>query len=153
YLPDGTEETYEGFTTVIAGLDNIAARRWLNDMLCSFVELDEDGDIDLVVTTLGGPLVVLRNDLRVGRHLTLSLGGRTPNVNGLGARVRLTANGVTQTREAHTGSGYLSQGDTRLHFGLGDASSVERIEVTWPDGSRQTLGPTPADQTLVVTQP
>ena len=46
YLPDGTEETYEGFTTVIAGLDNIAARRWLNDMLCSFVELDEDGDID-----------------------------------------------------------------------------------------------------------
>lgn len=46
HLHDGTVETYEGFTTVIAGLDNIAARRWLNDMLCSFVELDEDGDID-----------------------------------------------------------------------------------------------------------
>ncbi|MAF09565.1 hypothetical protein CMK11_03865 [Candidatus Poribacteria bacterium] len=116
-------------------------------------DIDEDGDIDLVVTTLGGPLVVLRNDMRVRHWLTLSLVGKAPNVGALGARVRLTANGVTQTRETHGGSGYLSHSDARLHFGLGAASSVGQVEITWPDGTKQTLGPTPVDRTLVVAQP
>jgi hypothetical protein len=57
----------------------------------------------------------------------------------IGARVKLTAAGVTQTDEVHSGGSYLSQSDTRLHFGLGSAKKIDRVEIRWPSGAVETL--------------
>jgi hypothetical protein len=57
----------------------------------------------------------------------------------IGARVKLVAGGVTQTDEVHSGGSYLSQNDTRLHFGLGSAKRIDRVEIRWPSGAVETL--------------
>ena len=116
-------------------------------------DIDNDGDVDLVVTTLAGDLVVLRNELRVGHWLSVTLRGRGANREAMGARVIVTAGGAVQMREVHGGSGYLGQSSRWLHFGLGDVAEIERVDIVWPDGVKQSLGATRADQRLVVNQP
>jgi hypothetical protein len=57
----------------------------------------------------------------------------------IGARIKLVAGGMTQTDEVHSGGSYLSQSDTRLHFGLGSAKKIDRVEIRWPSGQTETL--------------
>lgn len=95
-------------------------------------DIDNDGDLDLLVTNNGQTADLLRND-SVRRNSVLIravLSGREA----VGARVRVTAGGRTQVRHVRAGSSYLGQNDQRLHFGLGEAAMVDRIEVTWPSG-------------------
>jgi hypothetical protein len=111
-------------------------------------DLDDDGDLDLVISNLSGPAVVLRNDSRGGHWLRLVLRDRGANPEAVGARVWLSSGGRTQYREV-TGSGsYLSNNDRRLHFGLGTATVADTIEIAWPDGARETHRAVPADRTL-----
>jgi hypothetical protein len=116
-------------------------------------DIDNDGDVDLVVTNNGGPLEVLRNN--AGRErpaLVVRVAGVRSNRNGIGARVMIAAQGHTQMREVKSGSSYLGQNDLRVHFGLGDATRVERIDVRWPDGQVETIRAVPADQMVTVTE-
>ena len=76
----------------------------------------------------------------------LKLAGTRSNRSALGAKVRLTAAGRTQIDEVRSGGSYLSQNDLRLHFGLGAAQRVDRIEIEWPSGARQTLRDVAADR-------
>ena len=116
-------------------------------------DFDNDGDVDLVITNNGGPLDVLRNNTsRDGHALEVRVVGVKSNRNGIGARVTITAQGRTQMREVKSGSSYLGQNDLRVHFGLGDARRVERIDVRWPDGQVETIRDVPADQILTVTE-
>jgi hypothetical protein len=108
-------------------------------------DIDNDGDVDLVVTNNGGPLEVLRNNADRTRHaLTVRAG--------IGARVTITLQGRMQMREVKSGSSYLGQNDLRLHFGLGDATRVERMDIRWPDGKVETVRDVAADQIVTVTE-
>ena len=116
-------------------------------------DLDNDGDLDLVISNQAGPAVVLRNDSARGHWLTLALRGRGGNREAIGAKVWLDAGGRRQYRELHGGGGYESVGDRRLHFGLGAASRVERLEIRWPDGLREVSTSLAADRILRIERP
>jgi hypothetical protein len=84
--------------------------------------------------------MVLHNQGVPGRHwVTFELQGTKSNRLAIGARVKLIAGGVTQTEEVHSGGGYLSQNDLRIHFGLGAAKKVDSLEIHWPSGKVETL--------------
>ncbi|MCS6861669.1 MAG: CRTAC1 family protein [Abditibacteriales bacterium] len=118
----------------------------------AYGDYDNDGDLDVLVTTNNGPAYLLRNDSRP-RHnaLRLRLIGTRSNRNGIGARVFVKANGITQMRAVRSGSSYLSQSELPLTFGLGKAEEAE-VEVQWLGGAREKLGKQKANQTLTVQE-
>ncbi len=83
----------------------------------------------------------------------LDLTGTSSNQEGIGARVKLTAGGKTQTARKKSTTGYLSQNDPRMHFGLAKNELVDRIEITWPSGKVQTIENIKANQILEVKEP
>ena len=100
-----------------------------------FDDLDNDGDIDVVILNSNAPPSLLRNDSIGKNHwLQLSLRGTTGNRDGVGAKVRVFAGDQIYVDEVHSGRGYQSHFGTRLHFGLGDKDRVDKIEVRWPNG-------------------
>ena len=120
----------------------------------AFGDLDEDGDIDLIINDLDGPPMLLRNDggAQAGNWIGLKLAGTTSNRNAIGARVRLKAGGLTQVDEIHDGDSYLSHSDRRLHFGLGNASSVDEVEIQWPSGKIEKLAKLPVNRILTIVE-
>jgi hypothetical protein len=118
-------------------------------------DADDDGDLDLLITVNDGPAVLLRNAGAPRRHwLQVLLAGAPPNRDAIGAVVSLEAGGVRRTRFSRTAMSYLSQGDRRLHFGLGDAARVDRIVVRWPGrrGSAEAWSDLPVDRVVVLEQ-
>ncbi len=119
-------------------------------------DLDDDGDLDIVTAEMNDrPQVLINNlsDKKAIHFLKVALVGTASNRDGLGATVRLTAGGKTYTRYNDGKSGYLSQSTMPLYFGLADATKVDRIEVTWPSGKRQTLTQNlPVNTRLVITE-
>jgi hypothetical protein len=116
-------------------------------------DLDNDGDLDVVVlNSLAGP-TILRNDTDNTNHwIQIKLQGKRANRDGVGSQVRVTAGGRTQLDEVHSGRGYQSHYGMRLHFGLGDCDHVERIEVRWLGGNTQVIEDVEADQLVVVVE-
>jgi hypothetical protein len=117
------------------------------------VDFNNDGALDLVVTLMGDRPFLLQNRGPVGAWLGLELRGTRSNPHGWGAHVRVTAGGRTQFAEARCPSGFLGQSDPRLHFGLGRATTVEKVEIRWPAGTTQVLENVPANQFLKVKEP
>jgi hypothetical protein len=116
-------------------------------------DIDDDGDLDLLVLNLNGPPKLYRNDGGNRRNwLMVRCVGTTSNRDGIGARVRVKARDAVQTREIRSSSGYLSQSDPRAHFGLGSATKAD-VEIRWPNGRIQELKGVPANQVLVATEP
>ena len=119
----------------------------------AWADYDNDGDADLIIVNLGTPPVLLRNDGAPSHHaLSLRLVGTAGNRDGVGARVTVTAGGRTQTAWRHSASGYLSQNDPRLLFGLGTAASAD-VDVAWPSGRRQSLQGVRAGATVTIREP
>jgi hypothetical protein len=120
----------------------------------AFGDYDNDGDVDVFIVNLNGRPVLLRNEGgNLQNWLQLELVGGSSNRDAIGARVTLLAGGRTQVAQRKSSTGYLSQGDHRLHFGLGDAETVDRIEIVWPSGTLQTLENVPSRQVLRVVEP
>ncbi len=120
----------------------------------AYADIDADGDLDLLITQNGRRPALLRNDQQTGHHwLRVELTGRPPNTDAIGARLELTAGGVTRYRELRPTRGYLSQVERPVTFGLGPLTKVDRLLIRWPDGSEQQLVPDGVDRTLQVVQP
>jgi enediyne biosynthesis protein E4 len=98
-------------------------------------DFDRDGDVDILLTTNNGPAALFRNDVAAGPHsVRLRLVGVQSNRDAIGANVRLTSGGVTQSRMVRSGSSYLSQSELPLTFGLGRRQTAERVVIMWPNG-------------------
>jgi hypothetical protein len=118
----------------------------------AFADYDNDGRIDAFIVNLGGPAFLLHNTSPAGHWISVKLTGRKSNRDGIGARIEVDAGGRRQLHERFAGSGYLSQDDPRVHFGLGAAAKVDRLTVTWPSGARQTLENVAADRIIAVEE-
>jgi hypothetical protein len=118
-----------------------------------FDDLDNDGDSDAVVLNSRRDPTLLRNDSTGANHwLQIRLQGTKANRDGIGARVIVVADDLTQIDEVHSGRGYQSHHGMRLCFGLGQRQQVDRIEVRWIGGGVDVLEDVPADQLLVITE-
>lgn len=120
------------------------------------LDLDDDGDLDLVTNEFNDQPQVLLSDLsdrRPVRFLKVKLVGGTSNRDGLGARVRVNSGGRVWGQYHHGKSGYLGQSSWPLYFGLGTAEAVESVEVWWPSGRRQIMEKPPVNTLLTLVEP
>jgi hypothetical protein len=112
----------------------------------AFGDIDNDGDVDIVVANNNGPTRLLRNTVSGNHWLGVRLEGTQSNRAGLGARVAvLRADGTALWRRAHTDGSYLSANDPRVHFGLGDDPHIQAVGVLWPNGRRERWDAVSAD--------
>jgi hypothetical protein len=119
----------------------------------AYGDYDNDGDLDLIVTTNNGPARLFRNDGAVNHKLRVTLAGSPSNRDAIGARVRvIRVSGSPVLAMVKTGSGYLSQSELPLTFGLGAATRVGGIDVTWPNGRTERLPGVAGDQSLTIAE-
>ena len=116
-------------------------------------DLDNDGDLDILISNVGQSPDLLRNDggNRANALLVRTV-GTTSNRDGIGARLRLSVVSKVLVREVRAGSSYLSQNDLRVHFGLGQEEFAERLEILWPSGNIDVLENIEANQILTVRE-
>ena len=118
-----------------------------------FDDLDNDGDVDVVILNSRGRPTILRNETENSNHwIHLRLRGRLSNRDGVGARVTVVAGDLTQIDEVHSGRGYQGHWGSRLHFGLGGHDRVDRIEVRWIGGGVDVHEDVEVDQILTLTE-
>lgn len=118
----------------------------------AYADIDNDGDLDMIMTTNGGPAQLFRNDGGTNRSLRIKLIGTKSNRDGIGAVVHLQSGTNRQWSMLRSGSSYLSQSELVLTFGLGSAAKADRIEIEWPSGQHDTLTNVDADQIITVQE-
>ncbi len=132
----------------------VGLQRELVSRGAAFCDYDRDGDLDFALSTNNGPAVLYRNEggnQNAWLRVRLRGDGKRINRDAIGAKVLLEAGSLREVRFVRAGHSYCSQSELTLHFGLGSLEQVDRLTILWPDGTRKTLGPLPARQTLEVT--
>jgi len=115
-------------------------------------DIDNDGDVDLLVTNNGDAPNLLVNDGGRRNALLVRIVGTKSNRSGVGTRLVLTTGSHRQLREVQSGSSYLTQNDLRAHFGLGTASRADRLEIRWPSGVVDTVENVAANQIVTIRE-
>jgi enediyne biosynthesis protein E4 len=122
----------------------------------AYADINNDGRLDLLLSTNGGPVYLFRNDAQgaaaLNKSLRIKLIGAKSNRDGLGATVRLTSGGETQTQMLRSGSSYLSASELVLTFGLAQREKADSIEIRWPSGQVDRLSRVAAGQTVTATE-
>lgn len=119
----------------------------------AFGDYDNDGKVDVLVSSINDRLVLLHNETRTTNHwLNVRLLGKKSNRDGLGARISAHLGTTDLTHEVHGGGSYLSQSDYRAHFGLGRSRVVPLLEIRWPSGVVDRLKDVAADRNIVVEE-
>ncbi len=118
-----------------------------------FGDYDNDGDIDVYIVNLEEPGVLLRNNTGNENHwISLLLIGDTSNRDGVGTRISISAGGKKQYAQKISSGGYLSTNDPRVHFGLGQNTTIDTIDIIWPSGKTQRLEHVKANQTFTIKE-
>jgi len=139
--------TFEDVSSVLATIPN-ASRRG-----AAFGDLNNDGNVDIVVMGTGEPPTLLLNQGANKNHRAMfKLIGTKSNKMAIGARMTVKAGKLTQLSEVRGGGSYLSQNDPRLHFGLGTETKMDEIEIKWPSGKVEVLHDVPADFIYTITE-
>jgi hypothetical protein len=119
----------------------------------AFDDLDNDGDLDVVILNSRGEPTILRNDSNRTNHwIQIQLRGTKSNRDGIGARVTVTAGDLTQIDEVHSGRSYQSDFGKRLHFGLGQRRAVEQIRVNWIGGGNDIVRNVGVDRLITIVE-
>ena len=119
----------------------------------AYADLDNDGDLDLIVNNMNQPAFIYENksyEEKPNHYLQIKLKGKPGNLQGIGTRIKLTTKVGTQYEQHFLSRGYESSVDPTLHFGLGQETEVERVEIWWPDDQYQLLKNIPANQQLII---
>jgi hypothetical protein len=119
----------------------------------AIADFDNDGDLDILVNNCGQPPQLLRNDGRNANHwLQIFLIGTKSNRDGVGARVKVSAGDLVLYDERKGGMSYQSAQDPRVHFGLGEHTTVDSLEIVWPSGMKTKLANLKSDQIITVKE-
>ncbi|PYU77631.1 MAG: CRTAC1 family protein, partial [Acidobacteria bacterium] len=122
----------------------------------SYADFNNDGRLDLLLSTNGGPVYLFRNEAQgfaaSNKSLRIKLTGTKSNRDGIGTTVRLTSGGETQTQMLRSGSSYLSASELVLTFGLAHNDKADTVEIRWPSGRIDRLSNANAGQTVTVTE-
>jgi len=140
------------FVDVSANSGDVFHQRWAGRGMATG-DIDNDGRVDVVVTSNDGPVWVLRNETANSNHwITLKLVGIKSNRDAIGAQVEITTDTGAQYGTVTTASSYESSSDVRLHFGLGSSAAVKSINIRWPSGIVQSVSETKADQIVTIKE-
>ncbi len=119
----------------------------------AFGDLNNEGRLEILINNQNDPPTLLRNEgEQTGHWISIRTVGTKSNRDGIGALVTLLAGGRRQIQEVRSGGSYLSQNDLRVHFGLGSATKIDRIEVRWPSGVVDKIENLSADRFLTVEE-
>jgi hypothetical protein len=119
----------------------------------AFADIDGDGDLDVVLTQVGGPPLLLRNDQDLHHHwIRLKLVGTKSNRDAIGAWIKVRVNGQTLSRQVMPTRSYLSQSELPVTIGLGAAEKPDGVEIIWPSGTRQKLQTVEVDRMMTITE-
>ena len=145
--------TGQGFVDVSGQSGAVFHEAWASRGM-AIGDIDNDGKLDAVVSENGGPAHILHNETETQNHwLTLSLVGHKSNRDAIGAEVKIMTGQSQQQATVTTCGSYLSSGDKRVHFGLGNQSAVKEIRIRWPSGIGQILHDVKSDQILRIDEP
>jgi enediyne biosynthesis protein E4 len=147
YRNSGSSGFVDVTSTAGDGLQPVKASRGT-----AFGDIDNDGDVDVVVSNASDAPDILRNDTVGGAYLLVDLVGRRSNASGIGAHVRASAGDLRIVKEARSGGSYVSHNDLRVHIGLGSTTSVDLLEVTWPSGVVDTMRDVAANRQVRVVE-
>src|SRR5512135_587091 len=140
------------FVDVAADSGDFFRTKW-SSRGATWADFDDDGNVDLLVIDTSGPPHLLRNEGGTGNHwLKVDARVKGGKRTAIGARVTVVTGDRKQFQDVIGVNGYLSQGDTRAHFGLGSATKVDRVQVRWPDGTTDEWTDVAADQVFRVEQ-
>ncbi len=143
-LKNNGDLTFENYTSV-TGLDKPTISTG-----AAYGDLDNDGDLDLVISNLGAPSLLYENKSNGTNNYLRFKVAHTPGKSRIGTKIILTNNRDVQMRELLTTRGYQSASEPIVHFGTGDLSLVEKVEIIWPDGKLQTLTMVKTNQVIIL---
>jgi hypothetical protein len=120
---------------------------------CALVDLDGRGVLDIVYNNFDGPPTIVRNNTTEGHRVIVKLAGRAPNMDAIGAEVRIETATGPQVRQIYTERGVVASEPATIHFGLGADTVIAKMTIHWPNGQVQVLEDLPVDKLLTIRQP